>query len=222
MIRALLLMVFVIIFARPAAAPQTAHALAAKYPVVSYYEARPGVLMEPRYTADGQMCSFRLFAKQITPKMNNCDLRLRDKTVDAILDDLVAAKMRGQRAKDFGMMVTVGKLTTQPNNNENVSVEKMSAGDQGDRFCPDKKQNLRSGVNVAPGMPALATAVPVEVERGLQRIAAVWISPTPPQSPPAPPPPTHQPLHHLHAQSPPAPRPIETTSFIRHRVSARL
>lgn len=130
MIRLLLLTVFVIISARPAAAPQTTQALAAKYPVVSYYEVRPGVLMEPRYTADAQMCGFRLFAKQITPKMNNFDLRLRDKTVNAILDDLVPVAMRGQRAKDFGVMVTVGKVTTQLNNYENVSVEKMSAGDQ--------------------------------------------------------------------------------------------
>jgi hypothetical protein len=144
MIKTFLLALVVVTSARPATAPQTAQTLAAKYPLISYNEVRPGVLMEPRYSSDGQLCMFRLFTKQVMPTMNNFDLRLRDKTVDEILAELIPVEIRGQRAKDYGMVVTAGKITRQINNYENVSVEKMSTADQAivsvvikNRSCPN-------------------------------------------------------------------------------------
>jgi len=125
MVKAMVSALLVVMVARSTSAPQTAQELAAKYPVVSYYEVRPGVLMEPRYSADGQICGFRLFAKQAMPKMNNFDLRLRDKTIEGILADLVPVDMRSQRAKDFGMLARVGKVSNEVDDYENVFVEKM-------------------------------------------------------------------------------------------------
>ena len=125
MVKAMVSALLVVMVAKSTSAPQTAQELAAKYPVVSYYEVRPGVLMEPRYSADGQICGFRLFAKQAMPKMNNFDLRSRDKTIEGILADLVPVDMRGQRAKDFGMLARVGKVSNEVDDYENVFVEKM-------------------------------------------------------------------------------------------------
>ena len=64
------------------------------------------------------------------PKMNNFDLRLRDKTIEGILADLVPVDMRGQRAKDFGMLARVGKVSNEVDDYENVFVEKMFTDDQ--------------------------------------------------------------------------------------------
>jgi hypothetical protein len=143
MFKIFLLTVLVVTSAGPASAPQTAKSLAAKYPLISYNEVRPNVLMDARYSNDGQLCMFRIFTKQVTPTTNNFDLQLRDKTVDGILAELVPVEMRGQRAKDYGMLVTTGKITQQLNNYENVSVEKMSTAGQAivsvvikNRSCP--------------------------------------------------------------------------------------
>src|ERR1700735_5749218 len=125
MVKAMVSALLVVMVARSTSAPQTAQERAAKYPVVSYYEVRPGVLMEPRYSADGQICGFRLFAKQAMPKMNNFYLRLRDRTIEGILADLVPVDMRSQRAKDFGMLARVGKVSNEVDDYENVFVEKM-------------------------------------------------------------------------------------------------
>jgi hypothetical protein len=51
MVKAMVSALLAVMVAKSTLAPQTAQELAAKYPVVSYNEVRPGVLVEPRYSA---------------------------------------------------------------------------------------------------------------------------------------------------------------------------
>jgi hypothetical protein len=87
----------------------------AKYKAIEAYEIRPGVLMMPRYSADGQVCEIGLEKLHYSPEIIRLDSSLSRKEIDQIFDELVPAVERGPRSKDFaGTLITQGghSLTT--------------------------------------------------------------------------------------------------------------
>ena len=76
---------------------QTAADLAAKYPSVSAYEVRPGILMTAKYAADGQICEMVLEPRHYQSG-NNVDLEtvLPAEQERQVLDELVPASERGE------------------------------------------------------------------------------------------------------------------------------
>jgi hypothetical protein len=97
----------------------------AKYKAIEAYEIRPGILMIPRYSADGQVCEIGLEELHYSPESIRLDSSLSRKEIDQIFDELVPADERGSRAKDFaGTLITQGghSLTTNIDF-ENVSIQ---------------------------------------------------------------------------------------------------
>jgi len=71
-----------------------------KYKSVEAYEIRPGILMMPRYTEDGQVCEIGLERRHYMPEMINLDSLLLQKDVNEIADELVLANEKGPRKMD--------------------------------------------------------------------------------------------------------------------------
>jgi len=76
---------------------QTAAELAAKYPSVSAYEVRPGILMTVKYASDGQICEMVLEPRHYQSG-NNVYLEtvLPAEQEKQVLDELVPASERGE------------------------------------------------------------------------------------------------------------------------------
>jgi hypothetical protein len=97
----------------------------AKYKTIEAYEIRPGILMMPRYSSDGQVCEIGLEKLHYSPEMIRLDSSLSRKEIDQIFEELVPANERGPRSKDFGgALITQGghSLTTNIDF-ENVSIQ---------------------------------------------------------------------------------------------------
>lgn len=73
----------------------------AKYKAVEAYEIRPGVLMMPSYSSDGQVCQIGLEKLHYSSGNIRLDSSLSRKEIDQIFDELVPADVRGPRSKDF-------------------------------------------------------------------------------------------------------------------------
>jgi hypothetical protein len=106
--------------------PQSAGDLSAMYPVVTSYEVRPGILMIPRYTADGQVCEMS-FARQHTTRSGvYLDSLISDKLANDIYDELVPPAVRGHELHDApdpsGTVVTVGSTDITLYNYENIQI----------------------------------------------------------------------------------------------------
>jgi len=101
------------------------HEKFAKYKAIEAYEIRPGILMMPRYSADGQVCEIGLEKLHYSPETIRLDSSLSRKEIDQIFDELVPADERGPKSKDFaGTLITQGghSLTTNIDF-ENVSIQ---------------------------------------------------------------------------------------------------
>jgi hypothetical protein len=68
-----------------------------KYKSIEAYEVRPGILMMPRYTEDGQVCEIGLEKRHYMPERINLDSLLLLKDVYEIADELVPSNERGPR-----------------------------------------------------------------------------------------------------------------------------
>jgi hypothetical protein len=76
---------------------QTAADLAGKYPVVSAYEVRPGVLLTAKYAEDGQACELVLEARHYqTPAKIELRSTIPPKLEDTLIDELVPMSERGE------------------------------------------------------------------------------------------------------------------------------
>jgi len=75
---------------------QSASDFSAKYPVVTSYEIRPGVLMTPRYTAEGQVCEIQFERQRGTRSGVWLDSSMSDKLVLSIVDELAPPAERGK------------------------------------------------------------------------------------------------------------------------------
>lgn len=99
-----------------------------KYKAVEAYEIRPGVLMMPRYSGDGQVCEIALERLHYSPDTIRLDSSLKRKEIDQIFEELVPSDERGQRAKDFeGTLITQGGHSVSTNIDfENVAIQIVS------------------------------------------------------------------------------------------------
>lgn len=67
----------------------------AKYKSVEAYEVRPGILMLPRYAADGQVCEIVLEQLHILPDKVRLGYDLSQKDIDQIFEEIVPDSERG-------------------------------------------------------------------------------------------------------------------------------
>jgi hypothetical protein len=108
------------------------------YKTVEAYEIRPGVLMMPRYSADGQVCEIGLERRHYSPEMIRLDSTLSRKEIDEIVDELAPENERGPKevglVGDLVLIDGVGLTTTETY--ENISVEIDS------RLMPSKKLEI--------------------------------------------------------------------------------
>ncbi|MFZ3200204.1 MAG: hypothetical protein WA175_03530 [Candidatus Acidiferrales bacterium] len=100
-------LVFVAMLLFPSANP--VHEKFAKYKAVEAYEIRPGVLMMPSYSSDGQVCEIGLEKLHYSPETIRLGSSLPRKEIDQIFDELVPPHERGPQSKD-----SMGTLLTQP------------------------------------------------------------------------------------------------------------
>jgi hypothetical protein len=95
--------------------------------VVTSYELRPGILMIPRYTDDGQVCEMS-FARQHTTRSGlYLDSRISNKLANDIANELVPPAARGEELHGpphpSGMEVTTGRMNMTFYNYENLEIE---------------------------------------------------------------------------------------------------
>ena len=100
------------------------HEKFAKYKAIEAYEIRPGVLMMPRYSSDGQVCEIGLEKLLYSSEMIRLDSSLSREEIDQIVDELVPADERGPRSKDLprDVMSEMGGGMTTSRDFENVWV----------------------------------------------------------------------------------------------------
>lgn len=109
---------------------QSANELSAKYRALRGYEVRPGILMTPLFASDGQVCEMVVERHTITTGAKitiDFDSYLSQKTIQALIDELVPLSMRGKPLTDFehwlGSAVVDGPFVITKYEYENVIVE---------------------------------------------------------------------------------------------------
>jgi hypothetical protein len=123
--KALLVLSIVLAFAL-ASQPQSVADLNAKYPVVTSYEVRPGILMTPRYTADGQVCQMSIERQRGTRSGVSLDSFMSDELVKEIVDELAPRSERGKTipaggSDDSAAVVVTGRMMQRMYGYENIS-----------------------------------------------------------------------------------------------------
>jgi hypothetical protein len=103
--------------------PQTFTDLSAKYPVVTSYEVRPGVLMAPRCTADGQVCQMSIDRQRGTRSGVMLDSFMSDELVEKIVDELAPRSDRGKPSPHIGLMLKTGGTTEKLNGYEDINYD---------------------------------------------------------------------------------------------------
>jgi hypothetical protein len=73
---------------------QTVSDLSAKYPAVSAYEVRPGVLMTAKYAVNGQVCEM-LLQRHYSPNQPDADTTIPAKLERELIDELAPEAERG-------------------------------------------------------------------------------------------------------------------------------
>jgi hypothetical protein len=98
------------------------------YKAVEAYEIRPGILMMPRYSDNGQVCEIGLERRHYSPEIIRLDSILSREEIDQIFEELVPANERGPRSKDLaGNLITLGGHSITTNIDfENVSIQVFS------------------------------------------------------------------------------------------------
>ena len=101
----------------------------AKYKRVEAYEIRPGVLMMPRYSGDGQVCEIGIEKRNYSPEIVNLDSSLSRKEIDEIFEELAPANERGPKSTSpllWDLFVRSGPGLIEHNDFENLSIEMFS------------------------------------------------------------------------------------------------
>ena len=99
----------------------------AKYKAVEAYEMRPGILMMPRYSADGHVCEIGLEGLHYSPGLIRLDSGLSRTVIDQIFGELVPEDERGPRTKSFdGLIHQDGHVLTETTDFERVSLQFVS------------------------------------------------------------------------------------------------
>jgi len=76
--------------------------LFSKYKAVEAYELKPGILMMPRYTADGEVCEIGLEKRQYSPELIRTSSRLSHAEIEQYVDELVPSDARGPKTPSTG------------------------------------------------------------------------------------------------------------------------
>lgn len=79
----------------------------AKYKKIEAYEVRPDILMLPTYSRDGRVCEIGLEMLHYSPQSVMLSSSMSRKEIDQVFNELVSAKERGPRSKDFSRDVIV-------------------------------------------------------------------------------------------------------------------
>lgn len=92
---------------------------------VEAYEIRPGILVMPRYAADGQVCEIGLQKRLYSPERVNVDDDLSRDEIERAFDELVPVSERGPKLPGFRAhpMSQVGNTITTSTEYEHVSLE---------------------------------------------------------------------------------------------------
>jgi len=123
-----LVLILLLGFAAPSRSQSDAD-LSSEYSVVKSFEVRPGILMTPKYTADGQVWEMS-FERQHAPKSGaQLDSIISDKSANDIVDQLVPPSVRG-KGSNSSAISTTGFGGTIIYDYENVSVTFFIAADQ--------------------------------------------------------------------------------------------
>jgi hypothetical protein len=96
-----------------------------KYKAVEAYEIRPGILMMPRYSADGQVCEIGLEKLHYSPEIIRVDSSLSRQEIDQIFDELVPSAERGPKPTGIwekGMSTFSGQVIASDEEYQNVSI----------------------------------------------------------------------------------------------------
>jgi hypothetical protein len=108
----------------------------AKYKAVEAYEIRPGILMMPSYTIDGQVCQIEIEKRHYSNDTAFLDSKLPHEEMIQIIDELAPPSERGPQTMNFGreyMSEYAGNSVTTFADYKNVSInifrEASSAGD---------------------------------------------------------------------------------------------
>lgn len=98
------------------------------YKVIESYEIKPGVLIMPRYSQDGQICEIGVEKRLYSPEQVSVDPTLPRKTIQEVFDELVPSRARGPLAKDFGedLILPGARSTTTKIGYENVVLQIFS------------------------------------------------------------------------------------------------
>ena len=99
------------------------------YKAVEAYEIRPGILMMPRYSNDGQVCEIGLEGRHYSPEKIRLGSNLSRKEIDQILEELVPVNERGNKttAPGGGQISEAGHSLVASLEYENISVQIYSA-----------------------------------------------------------------------------------------------
>ena len=102
----------------------------AKYKAVEAYEIRPGILMMPSYSADGQVCEIGLEKLHYSPEMIRLDSSLSREEIDQIFDELVPSAERGPKPTGLleqGTTSISGRGMVSHEEYQNVSIQIYSS-----------------------------------------------------------------------------------------------
>jgi hypothetical protein len=98
----------------------------AKYKAVEAYEIRPGILMMPSYSADGQVCESGLERLLYPPGKVSVDSILPHNEIDQIFDELVPSAERSPKPTGLlqqGMSTFSGRGMVSDEEYQNVSIQ---------------------------------------------------------------------------------------------------
>jgi hypothetical protein len=98
----------------------------AEYKRVEAYEIRPGILIMPRYSADGQVCEIGLEKLHYSAEKIRLDSSLSSKEIDQVFDELVPSSERGPRPAgilDQGMTTFSGRGMVSDDEYQNISIQ---------------------------------------------------------------------------------------------------
>ncbi len=104
---------FIVLGIAPIVSAQSSADLSSKYRQITSYELRPGIVMTPKYAADGQVCQMVLEKRQKTDTGIVFGFYFSEKEVKELLDELVPEAERGRNlTKTLNARVDGGFVTT--------------------------------------------------------------------------------------------------------------
>src|ERR1700723_245983 len=120
---------------------QTSKDLASRYPSVSAFEVRQGILMTTNFSQDGQVCEIILEKRHETPAKTDLSAIIPPELVKQLIDELAPATERGHPAKRYALgdseSTITGNVEVRESEFENVSIriigslsESCSSGDE--------------------------------------------------------------------------------------------